>query len=112
MSGASLQATGALGTGTLGGFLGGSADGVAAGMSACVEFPRFELTTLGEFASVGITQNNCASTDFTFNPACNEVNGAITGLALANLGFFGVTLAEGQIELYHREDGHSVGQCQ
>lgn len=111
MSGPSLQATGALGTGDLAGFLGGSADGVAAGMSACLEFPRFELTMLGEFASVGITQNNCASTDFTFDPACNEVNGTITGLALANLGFFGVTLAEAQVELYTRTDGRHVGQC-
>ncbi len=112
VSGPSLSATGALGTGDLTGFLGGSADSVAAGMSACLEFPRFELTMLGEFASVGITQNNCASTDFTFDPACNEVNGTITGLALANLGFFGVTLASGQVELYRRTDGRHAGQCQ
>ena len=111
MSGVSLQSTGALGSGDLAGFLGGSADSAAAGMSTCLEFPRFELSMLGEFASVGITQNNCASTVFTFDPACNEVNGTITGIALANLGFFGVTLAEAQVELYRRTDGRHVGQC-
>ena len=112
LSGTSLQATGALGTGTLEGFAGGSADYVAAGLSTCLEFPRFELTMLGEFASVGITQNNCAQTDFTFDPACNEIYGSITGLALANLGFFGITLASGQVELYSKSDGIHTGQCQ
>jgi hypothetical protein len=111
LSGTSLNATGALETGDMEGFLGGSVDSVAAGMSACFEVPRFELTMLGEFASVGITQNNCVNTTFTFNPACNEVRGAITGIALAQLGFFGVTLASGQVELYSREDGISAGQC-
>lgn len=106
-----LGATGALSTGELGEFLGGSADSVAAGMSACLEFPRFELTMLGEFASVGITQNNCASTVFTFDPPCNEVNGSIVGLGLANLGFFGITLASAQVELYKSEDRRGAGQC-
>lgn len=112
VSGSVLSATGALSTGDLSGFLGGSADFVAAGMSACVEFPRFELATLGEFASVGITQNNCATTDFTFDPACNEVNGSITGFGLANLGFFGFSVASEKVELYHREDGHHAGMCE
>ena len=48
---------------------------------------------------------------FTFDPACNEVNGTITGIALANMAFFGVTLAEAQVELYRRTDGRHVGQC-
>jgi hypothetical protein len=112
LAGTSLQSTGALRSGTLEGFLGGSADSAAAGMAACVEFPRFELATLGEFASVGFTQNNCAQTDFTFDPACNEVYGTMTGIALADLGFFGVTLASGQVTLYSRTDGHHSGQCQ
>lgn len=108
-SGSSLDATGALQSGDLGEFAGGSVDGVAAGMSACLEFPRFELTMLGEFASVGITQNNCAATSYQFQPACNEVTGSIVGIALANLGFFGITLAEGQVELYRRGDGRQAG---
>ena len=109
-SGSSLNATGALQTGTLGEFAGGSVDGAAAGMSVCIEFPRFELTMLGEFASVGITQNNCAATSYQFQPACNEVTGSIVGIALANLGFFGITLAEGQVELYRRADGRQAGE--
>ena len=87
VSGASLQSTGALESGDSSGFMGGAADGITAGMSACLEFPRFELTMLGEFASVGFTQNNCAETFFQFQPACNEVNGYIKGIALASLGF-------------------------
>jgi hypothetical protein len=111
VEGSELNATGALSSGTLSDFAGGSVDGAAAGMSACLEVPRFELSMAGEFASVGITQNNCASTTFTFDPACNEVNGDITGIALASLGFFGVTLASGQVELYHEEDGIDAGDC-
>jgi hypothetical protein len=112
LSGANLQATGGLGSGSLEGFLGGSADAAAAGMATCLEFPRFELAMLGEFASVGISQNNCAQTDFTFDPPCNEVYGTITGIAQANLGFFGVTLASGQVELYTKTAGKHSGQCQ
>jgi len=80
-------------------------------MTACLEFPRFELTMLGEFASVGFTQNNCGETYFSFQPACNEVNGYLTGIGLASLGFFGVTLASGQVELYRRTDGNMIGTC-
>jgi len=105
LSGTSLQTTGALHSGSLEGFAGGSADAAAAGMSTCLEFPRFELSMLGEFASVGISQNNCAQTDFTFDPACNEIYGTFTGIALAKLGFFGVTLASGQVQLYTKTAG-------
>lgn len=111
LSGVELTSTGSLGSGSLSDFAGGAADAVTAGMSACLEFPRFELTMLGEFASVGFTQNNCAETFFSFQPACNEVNGTITGIALANLGFFGVTLASGTVELYTRTDGRMLGMC-
>ncbi len=111
VSGVSLASTGALESGDPSDFGGGAADPITAGMSACLEFPRFELTMLGEFASVGFTQNNCAETFFQFQPACNEVNGYITGIALASLGFFGVTLAEGQVQMYRRQGGMMLGMC-
>jgi hypothetical protein len=109
VTGSSLTPNATLGSSDVRGFAGGSADAVAAGMTACVEAPRLELSMLGEFASVGITQNNCASTFFTFTPACNSVRGSITGLALASLGFFGFTLAEGQVELYKYDDDLTLG---
>jgi hypothetical protein len=109
VTGSSLNANASLDSGEAAGFAGGSADAIAAGLAACVEAPRIELSMLGEFASVGLTQNNCASTYFTFTPACNSVRGSITGLALASLGFFGFTLAEGQVELYKHADDLTVG---
>jgi hypothetical protein len=90
---------------------GGSASTLAAGMSACVEAPRVEVGFRGEFASIGITQNNCASTVFTFDPACQQVNASIVGKGLASLGFFGVTLASADVELYSKRDSRSNGQC-
>jgi hypothetical protein len=112
LGGASLTSTSTLDNGNVHGVSGGSADATAAaGMSTCLEFPRFELSMLGEFASVGLTQNNCAETFFQFQPACNEVTGSIHGIALASLGFFGVTLASGSVDLYDRTDGTMIGMC-
>lgn len=111
VDGAALRSTGSLSEGTIEGILGGSASYVAAGMAACAEFPRIELAMAGEFASVGLSQNNCATTVYTFDPACNEVRGTITGIGLASLGFFGITLADGQVELYKREERLTAGQC-
>lgn len=91
--------------------LGGSADYVAAGLNACLEFPRLEVAMAGEFASVGLSQNNCASTVFTFDPACNRVTGTITGIALYNVGFWGITLASGQAEMYTRHRERHTGNC-
>lgn len=91
---------------------GGSASAIAAGMNVCLEAPRIEMGFLGELVSVGLTQNNCASTVFTFDPACNEVRGSIVGKGLAQLGFFGVTLASADVELYKREGKRSVGNCE
>jgi hypothetical protein len=91
--------------------LGGSADYIAAGINACLEFPRIEISMLGEFASVGLSQNNCAESVFTFDPACNQVKGVITGVALYNLGFFGISLASGNVQLYHRESERHSGDC-
>jgi hypothetical protein len=109
VTGSSLNADAQLNSSEATGFAGGSADAIAAGMAICVEAPRLELSMLGEFASVGLTQNNCASTVFTFDPACNTVRGSITGLGLASLGFFGFSLASGQVELYKYEDDLTVG---
>jgi hypothetical protein len=111
LGGTSISSTSTLDSGDVHGFSGGSADPVTAGMSTCLEFPRFELSMLGEFASIGLTQNNCAETFFQFQPACNEVTGSIHGIALANLGFFGVTLASGSVDLYDRTDGTMAGMC-
>jgi hypothetical protein len=111
LGGSSITSTSTLDEGDVHGFSGGSADAITAGMSTCLEFPRFELSMLGEFASVGLTQNNCAETFFQFQPACNEVTGSIHGIALANLGFFGVTLASASVDLYDRTDGTMAGMC-
>lgn len=90
---------------------GGSTASVAAGLTACVEAPRVEMAFLGELASVGLTQNNCASTVYTFDPACNEVNASIVGRGLAQLGFMGVTLAQADVELYSKRNRRAVGNC-
>jgi hypothetical protein len=111
LGGTSITSTSTLEEGNVHDFAGGSADAITAGMSTCLEFPRFELSMLGEFASIGLTQNNCAETFFQFQPACNEVTGSIHGIALANLGFFGVTLASGSVDLYDRTNGTMVGMC-
>ena len=112
LGGTSITSTSTLDSGNVHGVSGGSADATAAaGLSTCLEFPRFELSVLGEFASVGLTQNNCVQTFFQFQPACNEVNGSIHSVALANLGFFGITLASGSVDLYDHTDGTSVGMC-
>lgn len=111
LAGTSLSAVGGLRSGTLEIEGGGSASHMAAGMSACVEAPRVELGFMGELASVGLTQNNCASTVYTFDPACNQVNASIVGKGLAQLGFFGVTLASADVELYSKRDGRSAGSC-
>lgn len=81
---------------------GGSASGVAAGFAGCIEFPRVEAGFLGELVSVGLTQNNCAATDFTFQPACQEVRASIVGKALYRLGFMGFSVADGEVELYNQ----------
>ncbi|HOU54363.1 MAG TPA: hypothetical protein PLQ97_10585 [Myxococcota bacterium] len=91
--------------------LGGAADYVAAGMSACLEFPRLEVAMAGEFASVGLSQNNCVSAFYSFDPACNQVKGTVTGVALYNVGFWGITLAGGQVELYKQERERHAGNC-
>jgi len=111
LSGTSLTATGSLGGEQLTVQGGGSSSAVAAGMTVCLEAPRVELAFLGELASVGLTQNNCASTVYTFDPACNEVNASIVGKGLGQLGFFGITLASAEVELYSKRDGRSVGNC-
>jgi hypothetical protein len=81
-------------------------------MTVCVEAPRVELAMAGEIVSVALAQKNCATTNFTFTPACNEVNGRIVGIGLAQLGFFGLTLASGQTELFRRDlRGFSLGTC-
>jgi hypothetical protein len=69
------------------------------------------MAFLGELASVGLTQNNCASTVYTSEPACNEVNASIVGRGLAQLGFMGVTLASADVELYSRHNRRAVGDC-
>ena len=109
VAGSTMESTGRLSGASFSKFSGGSADAVAAGMAACIEFPRYEIAVAGEFASVGLTQNNCASTVFTFEPPCNKVRGSITGFALGSLGFFGVTLASGQVQLYNREQEITSG---
>jgi len=81
---------------------GGSAAGIAAGLTGCVEFPRTEVGFMGEAVSVGLTQNNCASSVFTFEPACNEASASIVGKALYQASFLGVSLASGDVELYNR----------
>ncbi|HEY4187826.1 MAG TPA: hypothetical protein VGP07_22310 [Polyangia bacterium] len=106
-----IQFGGSSGTGDFQNFMGGSAAGVAAGMTACLEAPRLELSILGEGPSVALTQNNCASSTFTFSPACNEVRGSIVGEALASLGFFGITLASANAELYSVHRRSAVGDC-
>lgn len=112
LAGTSVEATPGTASADLSELEGGSADTVAAGMSACLEFPRFELSMLGEFASVGITQNNCAQSVFTFDPPCNQVRGSVTILGLASLGFFGVTLASAQTEIYKTDRDRSAGMCE
>ena len=52
--------TAVLGASSFSDLAGGSAAFVAAGMTMCVEAPRLELAMRGEFASVGLSQNNCA----------------------------------------------------
>src|SRR4029079_4534176 len=90
---------------------GGSTSPIAAGLTVCVEAPRVEMAFLGELASVGLTQNNCANAVYTFDPACNEVNVSIIGRGLAQLGFMGVTLASADIELYAKRRRRAVGNC-
>ena len=90
---------------------GGGTSSIAAGLTICLEAPRVELAFLGETASVGLTQNNCAATVYTSEPACNEVNASIVGRGLAQLGFFGVTLAQADVELYSRHNRRTVGDC-
>jgi hypothetical protein len=90
---------------------GGGTSSIAAGLTICVEAPRVEMAFLGELASVGLTQNNCASTVYTSEPACNEVNASIVGRGLAQLGFMGVTLASADVELYSRHNRRAVGDC-
>lgn len=90
---------------------GGGTSSIAAGLTVCLEAPRVELAFLGETASVGLTQNNCTAVVYTSEPACNEVNASIVGRGLAQLGFFGVTLAQADIELYSRHNRRSVGDC-
>ncbi len=70
-----------------------------------------ELAFLGETATVGLTQNNCTATGYTSQPACNEVNASIVGRGFAQLGFFGVTLASADVELYSRHNRRTVGDC-
>ncbi len=107
----SLQFTGSSGSGDFMNMTGGSAAGTAAGMTACLEAPRLELSILGEGPSVALTQNNCASSTFTFSPACNEVRGSIVGRALASLGFFGIELASADAELYSAHRRTALGDC-
>jgi hypothetical protein len=111
-SGTSLSPTGSISGESLTVVGGGSASAVAAGMTVCLEAPRIEMAFLGETASVGLTQNNCASTVYTFDPSCNQVNASIVGKGLAQLGFLGVTLASGEVELYTKRESRSVGNCE
>ena len=90
---------------------GGGTSSIAAGLTICLEAPRVELAFLGETASVGLTQNNCTAIVYTSQPACNEVNASIVGRGLAQLGFFGVTLASADVELYSRHNRRTVGDC-
>jgi hypothetical protein len=106
-----LQFTGSSGSGDFMNMTGGSAAGTAAGMTACLEAPRLELSILGEGPSVALTQNNCASSTFTFSPACNEVRGSIVGRALASLGFFGIELGSADAELYSAHRRTALGDC-
>jgi hypothetical protein len=90
---------------------GGGTSSIAAGLTICLEAPRVELAFLGETASVGLTQNNCTAVVYTSEPACNEVGASIVGRGLAQLGFYGVTLAQADVELYSRHNRRTVGDC-
>lgn len=90
---------------------GGGTSSIAAGLTICLEAPRVELAFLGETASVALTQNNCTAVVYTSEPACNEVNASIVGRGLGQLGFFGVTLAQADVELYSRHNRRTVGDC-
>lgn len=90
---------------------GGATSSIAAGLTICLEAPRVELAFLGETASVGLTQNNCTAVVYTSEPPCNEVNASIVGRGLAQLGFYGVILAQADVELYSRHNRRTVGDC-
>jgi hypothetical protein len=111
VTGSSLNPTGSVDGQRLDVQGGGGTSSIAAGLTICVEAPRVEMAFLGETASVGLTQNNCAATVYTSEPACNEVNASIVGRGLAQLGFFGVTLAQADVELYSRHNRRTVGDC-
>jgi hypothetical protein len=111
LAGTSVTPTGSVDGQSLDVQSGGGTSSIAAGLTICVEAPRVEMAFLGETASVGLTQNNCAEAIYTSEPACTEVDATIVGRGLAQLGFFGVTLAQGDVELYSRHNRRAVGTC-